>query len=81
MSFKESKIKVFADQEDISMEYCDEPEFDDDCVLTVEGRPVRHVRLDCRVALVDDSRPREFSIAKTAKMTQKILTEEAPWFL
>jgi hypothetical protein len=77
----ESKIKVFADQEDISMEYCDEPEMDSDCVLTIDGRPVRHVRLDCRVALVDENRPREFSTAKTTRMNKKVLIEEAPWFL
>jgi pyrimidine deaminase RibD-like protein len=76
-----SKVKVFADQEDISLEYCDQPDADKDCVLSIAGRPVRLVRLDCRVALVDDSRPREFSIAKTRKMDRKTLTEEAPWFL
>lgn len=76
-----SKVKVFADQEDISMEYCDTVGVDDDCVLSVEGKPVRHVRLDCRIALVDEERPREFNIAKTQKMNPKVLVEQAPWFL
>eukprot|EP00980_Cylindrotheca_fusiformis_P026534 scaffold16363_cov131-Cylindrotheca_fusiformis.AAC.4 len=77
----ESKVKVFAGQEDISMEYCDEPEADSDCVMTVSGKPVRHVRLDCRVALMDPDRPREFVLQKTAKMNKKIIEEEAPWFI
>lgn len=77
----ESKVKVFADQEDISLEYCDEPEADGDCTLTVEGKPVRHVRLDCRVALVDPERPRDFVLHKTKPLDRKIIEEEAPWFL
>jgi len=77
----ESKVKVFAGQEDISMEYCDEPEADGDCVVSVSGKPVRHVRLDCRVALMDPDRPREFVLQKTAKLDKKIMEEEAPWFL
>jgi pyrimidine deaminase RibD-like protein len=75
------KVKVFADQEDISLEYCDEPDVDTDCVLSVGGRPIRHVRLDCRVALVDGDRPREFMIAKTKKLDRKTIEEAAPWFL
>ena len=74
----QSKVKVFADQDDISMEYC---HTDDDCVLSVDGKPIRHVRLDCRVALVDEQRPREFDIAKTQTMNKKVLLEQAPWFL
>lgn len=77
----QSKVKVFADQEDISMEYCDNVDVDDDCVLTVDGTPVRHVRLDCRVGLVDENRPREFLIAETQKLDRKMLVERAPWFL
>ncbi len=77
----ESKVKVFAAQEDISLEYCDEPEADGDCTLTVDGKPVRHVRLDCRVALVDPDRPRDFVLHKTKPMDRKIIEEEAPWFL
>jgi hypothetical protein len=77
----ESKIKVFSDDSDISLEYCDEPDADDDCTLTVDGRPIRHVRLDCRVALVDSERPREFVKPETSPMTKKMLTVEAPWFL
>jgi pyrimidine deaminase RibD-like protein len=76
-----SRVKVFADQEDISLEYCDQADEDTDCVLTIDGRPVRHVRLDCRIALVDENRPREFVLAKTKKLTPKVLVEEAPWFL
>eukprot|EP00542_Grammatophora_oceanica_P022807 CAMPEP_0194028860 /NCGR_PEP_ID=MMETSP0009_2-20130614/2730_1 /TAXON_ID=210454 /ORGANISM="Grammatophora oceanica, Strain CCMP 410" /LENGTH=732 /DNA_ID=CAMNT_0038668371 /DNA_START=18 /DNA_END=2216 /DNA_ORIENTATION=+ len=77
----ERKVKVFADQEDISLEYCDEAEADSDCVLTVDGQPVRHVRLDCRVALVDDERPREFVPVKTTLQTKKTMEQDAPWFL
>ena len=77
----ESKVKVFAEQEDISLEYCDEPEADSDCTLTVDGKPVRHVRLDCRVALVDEERPRDFVLHKTRPIDQNIIEEEAPWFL
>jgi pyrimidine deaminase RibD-like protein len=77
----ESKVKVFAGQEDISLEYCDEPEADGDCTLTVDGKPIRHVRLDCRVALVDAERPRDFVLHKTKKMDRHVIEEEAPWFL
>jgi hypothetical protein len=63
------------------MEYCDNVDVDDECVLSVNGTPVRHVRLDCRVALVDESRPREFLIAKTKKLDRSTLLERAPWFL
>jgi pyrimidine deaminase RibD-like protein len=77
----QSKVKVFADQDDISMEYCDNVDVDDDCVISVEGKPIRHVRLDCRIALVDEHRPREFDIAKTQKISRKVLVEQAPWFL
>merc|ERR1712194_168973 len=67
----ESKVKIFADQQDVSLEYCDDEEADSDCVLTVDGRAVRHVRLDCRVALVDDTRPRELVAIKTVPMKQE----------
>lgn len=77
----ESKVKVFAGAEDISMEYCDDPEASGDCVLSVSGKPVRHVRLDCRVALIDPNRPREFVLQPTAKLDRKIMELEAPWFL
>ena len=77
----ESRVKVFAQQGDISLEYCDTPGADGDCVLTVDGRPIRHVRLDARVALVDDDRPREFVIAPTKRLDRKVIEEEAPWFL
>jgi hypothetical protein len=77
----ESRVKVFAQEGDISLEFCDAPEADSDCVLSVDGRPVRHVRLDCRVALVDSDRPREFVIAPTKRLDRKVIEEEAPWFL
>jgi hypothetical protein len=77
----ERKVKVFAEQEDISLEYCDTPDMDTDCSMMIDGRPVRHIRLDCRIALVDESRPREFRNLKVEKMTPKLLEESAPWFL
>lgn len=49
--------------------------------MTVSGQPVRHVRLDCRVALIDPNRPREFVLDKTKPLDKKIIEEEAPWFL
>lgn len=75
------KVQIFAEQEDISLEYCDEAEADKDCVLKIDGQPVRHVRLDCRIALIDDERPRQFKPAQTTPLTNKIIQEEAPWFL
>lgn len=77
----ESRVKVFAGQGDISLEYCDTLDDDGDCVLTVDGKPIRHVRLDARVALVDNDRPREFVIAPTKRLDRKVIQEEAPWFL
>ena len=76
-----SKVKVFADQTDISLEYCDVPDVDSDCSMRIDGRPVRHIRLDCRVGLVDANRPREFIIAKTKKADRKTIEEQAPWFI
>lgn len=75
------KVQIFADDQDLSLEYCDEPDADSDCVLTVDGRPIRHVRLDCRLALIDDERPRQLIPAKTKNLDEKSLYEEAPWFL
>jgi hypothetical protein len=75
------KIKVFAEADDISLEYCDEPEADNDCNLTIDGRPVRHIRLDCRVALIDEHRAREFVPLPTKKLDQLSIQEQAPWFL
>ena len=77
----ERKVRVFADQEDISLEYCDDAEADADCNLTVDGRPVRHVRLDCRVLLEDENRKRVLKNVKTKKLDKKFVEEEAPWFL
>ena len=76
-----SKVKIFADQENLSLEYCDTPDADSDCTLLMAGRPVRHVRVDCRVALFDAERKRDFNRAKTTKMDQPTLGEQAPWFL
>ena len=77
----ERKVRVFADQEDISLEYCDDAEADADCNLTIDGRPVRHVRLDCRVRLEDENRKRVLKNVKTKKLDKKYVEEEAPWFL
>jgi len=76
-----SKVKIFADQEDISLEYCDQEDADTDCTLTIDGRPIRHVRLDCRVGLVDETRAREFVLLKTKKLDRRQIEEQAPWFL
>eukprot|EP00591_Stephanopyxis_turris_P002188 CAMPEP_0195530634 /NCGR_PEP_ID=MMETSP0794_2-20130614/33599_1 /TAXON_ID=515487 /ORGANISM="Stephanopyxis turris, Strain CCMP 815" /LENGTH=676 /DNA_ID=CAMNT_0040662185 /DNA_START=273 /DNA_END=2303 /DNA_ORIENTATION=+ len=79
----ESKVKVFSEQEDISLEYCDDKNADQDCVMSVGGRPIRHVRLDCRVALMDNSRPIELVHAETEPIKKWMGSkkEEAPWFL
>jgi hypothetical protein len=75
-----SQVRVLAD--DINLEYCDDPAVDADCALRVkDGKPVRHVRVDCRVALVDNSKSGDILNPKTAKMTSKQLNEQAPWFL
>lgn len=74
----ESRVKVLAEQEDINLEYCDEE--DKDCELTVNGRPIRHIRLDCRVMVEDPKRRHEYIITKTAPVENK-LGETAPWFL
>jgi len=75
-----SRVKVFSEQEDISLEYCDSEDADKDCNLTIDGKPVRHVRLDCRVALIDPDRPRRLSGVKTVPLAEQVL-EAAPWFL
>jgi len=78
----ESKVKIFAEQEDFSLEYCDSERADKDCALMVNGRPIRHIRLDVRVALLDDNRPREFKEIKTKPMRKHFnKVEEGPWFL
>jgi hypothetical protein len=74
----ESRVQVLAEQEDISLEYCDEE--DADCELTVNGKPIRHIRLDCRVLVEDPTRPHEYVITKTEPVKDK-LGETAPWFL
>jgi hypothetical protein len=62
------------------MEYCDQG-VDDDCIHMLNGQPVRQVRLDCRVALIDDERSREFLLAKTHRIDPNIDSEEASWDL
>jgi hypothetical protein len=47
----------------------------------MDGRPIRHVRLDCRVALVDQNRERTFRKPKTKGIDKKYIEEQAPWFL
>lgn len=76
----ESKVKVLAEQEDISLEYCDDEDPNNDCVLTVDGKPIRHVRLDCRVLVVDPDRPHEYVLTQTTPFKDRV-KEEAPWFL
>jgi len=81
----EQKVKIFAEQEDISLEYCDDEDADKDCILQVDGKPVRHVRLDCRVGLIDQARPRQL-VTEVARVPAKskmkrMAKEEAPWFL
>lgn len=77
----ERKVKVFAEDEDISLEYCDDETADADCAITLDGRQIRHVRLDCRIALVDDERKREFVAPSYVNMKKKFGEEDAPWFL
>ena len=74
----ESRVKVLAEQEDISLEYCDEE--DADCELTVDGRPIRHIRLDCRMLVEDPERLHEYIITKSEPVQNK-LGETAPWFI
>jgi len=73
----ENKVKVLAEQEDFSLEYCDDES--GDCELSINGRPIRHIRLDCRVLVIDENRPHEYVLTKTAPVLEK-LTTEAPWF-
>jgi len=77
----ESKVKIFADQEDFSLEYCDNESADQDCTLMLNGNPIRHVRVDCRVFLLDENRPRELKNIKTVPMRKTFREEEAPWFI
>ena len=74
----ESQVKIFADQEDFSLEYCDSISADQDCTLMLNGNPIRHVRVDCRVAILDDNRPRELRVVKTVPMIKKFREEDAP---
>jgi len=76
----EREIKVFAEQDDINLEYCDREGADKDCNLLFDGRPVRHVRLDARVAVIDEIKRKQQTLAKTVAV-KKFQKEEAPWFI
>lgn len=73
----EHSIKVFAEQDDINLEYCDRDDATKDCSLLFDGRPVRHVRLDARVAVVSDIKRRDIF----SKKSLPIKKVEGPWFL
>eukprot|EP00816_Leptocylindrus_hargravesii_P009340 CAMPEP_0196818200 /NCGR_PEP_ID=MMETSP1362-20130617/64441_1 /TAXON_ID=163516 /ORGANISM="Leptocylindrus danicus, Strain CCMP1856" /LENGTH=721 /DNA_ID=CAMNT_0042196187 /DNA_START=438 /DNA_END=2604 /DNA_ORIENTATION=- len=79
----ESKVKVMTEENDISIEYCDDADADKDCVLQVGGRSIRHVRVDCRVAVVNPDRKRELIGWRTTRPmpVKPFHEEEAPWFL
>ncbi len=62
------------------MEYCDREDADKDCNLLFDGRPVRHVRLDARVAVIDEIKRKQQTLTKTVPL-KKYHEEEAPWFL
>lgn len=74
----ENKVKILAEQEDFSLEYCDDE--NSDCEFTVNGKAIRHIRLDCRVLVHDEKRKHEYILTKTAPVKDRI-TEEAPWFM
>jgi len=77
----EREIKVFADEQDgINLEYCDREDADKDCNLLFDGRPVRHVRLDARVAVIDEIKRQQVRFVKTVPI-KKFREEEAPWFV
>ncbi|KAL7491012.1 hypothetical protein ACHAWT_000500 [Skeletonema menzelii] len=76
----EREIKVFAEADDINLEYCDREDADKDCNLLFDGRPVRHVRLDARVAVIDEIKRQEVRFVKTVPI-KKFREEEAPWFM
>ncbi|GMH99660.1 hypothetical protein TrVE_jg333 [Triparma verrucosa] len=78
-----SKIEVKSDG-DISLEYCDDNEEDEGCIVTREGHHVRHVRLDCDIRLADDVRFKAATRMNTKKMAKKFEGAdkvEGPWFM
>lgn len=77
----QSRLHVQADQEDLSLEYCDDPDADSDCVHAIDGRPVRHVRLDCRVTVHDEDQHLEFMLDHSKLSEQKRFTDETSWSL
>ena len=48
--------------------------------MLFDGRPVRHVRLDARVAVIDEIKRKQQTLAKTVAV-KKFQKEEAPWFI
>ncbi len=48
--------------------------------MLFDGRPVCHVRLDARVAVIDEIKRQEVRFAKTVRI-KKFREEEAPWFM
>jgi len=84
----ERNVKIFAENEGISLEYCDDVAAETGCNFMVDGRPIRHVRLDCRVALVDESKVETQKKKKKTKKSPEsgfirkhLVEEDAPWFL
>ena len=80
----EQDVMIIAEQEDISLEYCDDA--DQDCFVKIDGQPVRHVRLDSRIGLVEKKLPIKGKIIKNRPIKKKFQglkghKEEAPWFL
>jgi len=78
-----SKIEVKSDG-DISLEYCDDNEEDEGCIVTREGHHVRHVRLDCDIRLTGDMRYRAATKLNTKKLAEKFEGAskiDGPWFM
>eukprot|EP00588_Corethron_pennatum_P012762 CAMPEP_0194269342 /NCGR_PEP_ID=MMETSP0169-20130528/3526_1 /TAXON_ID=218684 /ORGANISM="Corethron pennatum, Strain L29A3" /LENGTH=731 /DNA_ID=CAMNT_0039010963 /DNA_START=26 /DNA_END=2221 /DNA_ORIENTATION=- len=77
-----SEIQVVAEQDDLNLQYCDGG--DEDCELMVDDKFVRHVRIDCRIALVDEKRTGKimsYTMEPMPKSFEKHQTLEGPWFL
>jgi len=78
----ESKLKVFAEEDAINLEYCDREGADMDCALLFDGKPVRHVRLDARVAVIDEiMNKKKLNVQSHVTIKKKFHEEQAPWFL
>lgn len=74
-----TKVKVFSSEKNMNLEHCDKG--DEDCVHMQNGHPIRYVRLDCRVSLMDDERAREFIEEKDAPVRENAMSEDGQWFL